>query len=74
MSSELSGVSGPRKLTSKRRASLETVSEKKKIEPSGLKELEQFKMEMNKIDQGLILAREIQQTLEGFLRDLSSAE
>lgn len=69
--SELSGISGQdsvHKLTSKPRATLESIQEKKEIETSfEVKELEKFKVEMNR---AFSLMHEIRSTLETALKNL----
>jgi hypothetical protein len=74
MNQEISGLSVSSKLTSKPRASMESAApeQAKGIEASQKNtELRQFEVEMEQINHAFALVKEIRNTLEKALRDLS---
>ncbi|MFZ0564848.1 MAG: hypothetical protein WAM28_01480 [Chlamydiales bacterium] len=67
--SEISTISTKCHLVSKTRASLESIKEKKAIEAAGVNEVNQFRAQLEQVDRGLALAKEIHHTLESMLKD-----
>ena len=72
---DLSGISGAQKLTSKPKVSLESIQKEPSVQASsGAKEIEKFEMKMEQIDRAFALVQEIRHTLESALHDLSPSE
>lgn len=77
MNQEISGLSSVNKLTSKPRASMEKVAPEpsKGVEPSQeTKEMKQLEIEMEQINHAFALVKEIRQSLETALKNLSSSD
>jgi len=77
MNQEISSLSGSNRLTSKPRASMEKVApeQSKGIEASQeMKEMKQFEVEMEQVNHAFALVKEIRQSLESALKNLSPSE
>jgi len=70
--SDLLGMSGPQRLTSQLKVSLEATHRQIPIEPtSEMKRIEQFAIEMEQINYAFSLVKEIRTALESALRNLT---
>ena len=70
--SELSGISGPQRLTSQLKVSLESTQKQPQIEATTeAKEIKQFEMDMEQINHAFKLVGEIRVTIQSALDNLS---
>lgn len=77
MNQEITGITGSNKLLSKPRASMEATSQIQKNELESTqeaKEVRQFKIEMEEIKHAFALVKEIRESLEETLKNLSPSE
>lgn len=70
---DISGISGSQRLTSQPKVSLESTQQTPTVAASGeSQEMERLSLEMEQIQHGFALIKDIRLTLESALRDLSS--
>jgi hypothetical protein len=69
--SDISGVSGPQKLTSQLKVSLESTQKQPAVDSAiEMQKIKQFEIEMKQLNDAFTLMQEIRASLESALRDL----